>query len=231
MIIFNHLAKCGGSSVTDLLRARFGDRYRICHPPDWNQIWRDLHGNEIDCISGHFADPPEGIVQEFFSGRHFLFTLTRDPVARFNSVYFYSKFNNPAMHQDQTGRLLDINQTYQFGVFPYYTRNSQVETVCLLEVPPRSAALTQERFNFALSRYNLIGAVEQMNYFVGKLKEFDIVPADAEIPHSNESTKTDERLTEANLIDLMHKTRLDRQLHELVMQNGVLYRPAKVAAQ
>ncbi|WP_445681636.1 sulfotransferase family 2 domain-containing protein [Radicibacter daui] len=231
MIIFNHLAKCGGSSVTDLLRARFGDRYRICHPVNWSQIWLDLHGNEIDCISGHFLSPPEAMAQEFLSGRHFLFTLMRDPVSRFNSVYFYSKFNNQRMHQDAETRALNINDIYQYQIFPFYTRNSQVERICLLDTPPDSTLMTQERFNFALSRYNLIGAVEQMNYFVDKLKEFDIVPADAEIPHSNESTKTDERLTEANLIDLMHKTRLDRQLHELVMQNGVLYRPAKVAAQ
>jgi hypothetical protein len=231
MIIFNHLAKCGGSSITDLLGARFGDRYRICHPPNWNQIWQDLHGDKIECISGHFLSPPEQIAQEFLSGRHFIFTLTRDPVSRFNSVYFYSKFNNQRMHQQEETRALDINDAYRHKIFPFYMRNSQVERVCLLDTPPDRTLLTQERFNFALSHYNLVGAVEQMDHFVAKLREFGIVPADAAIPHSNESTKTSDSLNDANLADLKQRTRLDQQLHDLVMQNGVLYRPAVEAAQ
>ncbi len=114
--VFNHLPKCGGTTLNDLLTKSF-DTYLI--------VLFDLYGlkfpeHRIDLLCGHYTD---GLEHFLFPRREFYkITFLRNPFLRYISLYYHQKTIQPYDQRFQ----VDIN-TFLFQSSHILKRNPFIQ--------------------------------------------------------------------------------------------------------
>lgn len=219
MIIFNHLPKCGGTSINRLLEARFGDRYVRHEPLDWARVLEDLACDRLDCISGHYLNMPAAVRPAFFDARHVRLSLVRDPVERFISAYHFFRHVRPDLDPQGAARSLPLDRFFYFAVANdwAYVRNTQAEQLCgRAEVTPNEALL------FCPDTYAAIGSVERIDAFVDLLTARGLLPPGTTAGRENPAPRDSAPLDPQVEGDLLARVSRDRVLAEWIHGQGVI---------
>ena len=90
-VFFNHLAKCGGTSINDLARSQYGDKFHvISHSTTFEQVQKWL-SMDVVFLSAEIYNINDDILKLLLSSPDLIrVILTRDPVDRFISFCTYS---------------------------------------------------------------------------------------------------------------------------------------------
>ena len=214
-IFFDHIYKCGGTSIIKILKTQFSDsEILLLDFKGAASVAMKLH-TDYRIIAGHFWFLPK----EELPVDHFSITLLRNPIDRIISHYFYIKnnaysssapgfsaiktndFHDYIFSQDPS--ILSIIKNYQTCHYLQLEWNGtdQLDEVKQLELAKK-----------ALLNYNLVGVFHQFSEFVDILCYECGWPPAKEIPRENVTSKRPklsevdpkiiQRLEELNQLDL-----------------------------
>lgn len=120
-LLYTHIPKCAGSSVTRALRKWFGKQFHKLNQDEHRDIvlprveTRDAQGNwlsNVKCIHGHFNHGRGSGLPYFYPELNQYFTIVRDPFDLAVSMYFFAKGRSRDGRFWFRGQSIDINQQF-----------------------------------------------------------------------------------------------------------------------
>lgn len=230
-----HIPKTAGTSLVNLMAAKFGQRFRQTDPG--GMFWYRPYLGEFDCISGHIPffmlameDRPREVL-----------CLLRRPIDRVLSAinHFLSEAHHP-VHQVLTGGLVDM--TDLFHTMPFAMELCNLQTRMLGLCAPRDLirkaragdyqAFQELDTSYVLSEVNSehlerakstietgmqIGIFEHLDYSVSQVLG-DLVPSASAVPHLRAPTRRTET-PRALLQTIADANRLDLLLYDFALEH------------
>jgi hypothetical protein len=222
-LVFDHLPKCGGSSIMVYLRSNYLRRQTFAidgaRPLADVARFRRLpearrHGFQL--VSGHLANRLVPLVH----GESLLVTVLRDPIDRIVSHYYFAKgLREHYLHDTIVRRGLSLEEYVTSGISDeltnWYTAHFSQRTPAEVEAAPEEslqAALD------AVRRYDLVGFVDDIGGFATALRALAELPIEFGGTRTN-VTRTRPKLRdvpEASLATIAAANHLDVQLYREV---------------
>ncbi|MBU6448555.1 MAG: hypothetical protein KGQ26_02910 [Rhodospirillales bacterium] len=207
-LISVHVAKAGGSSTRELLRAAFGSRFmedyndnpadpvsrRTLDPAGYARL-RYAMPDDKSCIHGHFHPAKYNIADDMF-----LFTMLRHPVDNIMSIFWFWK-------------------TFSAGTEPLhsYFLAQNLSVVETAKLPILRRLFSETYFGgFDMSRFNLVGRHEAREDTLHTLSQRIGIPFDVTI-RENVTPDSGERLAMAE------NPMLRRQLEDVLADDIRFY--------
>lgn len=214
LVVFVHIPKAGGMSITRLLKETYGDRLLIAHPlVGWPQRWSDEtraliaeKRHHFRAFAGHCAYG----IHEVFGRPARYFTTVRHPLARMQSYYNFVR-RWEIHHHHHKAKSLDIAQFFQRMADSGDIEFGNLQ--CLLIAGEKkfeaAKARIEEKFDFAVPVPRLSEALPVLAAAYGW-------PAVAEAPRENttEHLSTLQRLPQNLLDQLVEANAEDQSLYD-----------------
>ncbi len=218
-LVFNHLPKCGGMSVTEALAGVFGNAVGRYQGHDWDRLRALLDDPDVPAIAAHLPPPvPDDVRAALFAPDTVLITVVRDPVARLQSLYSHYRAAGPANHVCRQGSLSAILDHPELD---FYERSSQSEQIALR----RGIRRADPVLTTLAHHYAVIAPLENLGSLLQILHEHGLC-RDPRPPHSNRSQSHAGRaLTAEEAARVRRRCALDTALHRHVLGCGCLTNP------
>jgi hypothetical protein len=218
LVVYVHVPKAGGMSVTRMLRDIYGDQLLVAHPRGgWPQVLSDetLHdiktnSNSYRAYSGHHAF---GIHQVFGRPARYMTTI-REPLSRLESYYNFVK-HWEIHHHHQVARDGTIGQFFQFLLDRNDIEVANLQ--CLLMCGEKSFERAREclaaNFEFVIP----LPRLAQAPPVLAKAFDWPFVP---DLHRENETMhrETISELPDGMMEILAEVNSADRQLYEYAME-------------
>ncbi|WP_282134446.1 sulfotransferase family 2 domain-containing protein [Seonamhaeicola maritimus] len=220
-VIFDHLPKCGGSSINKFLSDSFPEKYsfKIGKPVlDSVEKFKNIPESKrrkIKLVYGHLAN-------ELFDFAHpdsIRVTVFRDPIDRIVSHYYYAKNNKGHyLHQriniDNIG--LDeycyLNLSHELENW-YVTHFSGLNIQEIKMNPAKSIDLA---YNKIIEKFHLIGFQNDISSFIEELRNIAKIPNQFknEVVNITEGRKSIKDIDQFSIKRILNKNDLDVELFE-----------------
>lgn len=218
LIVFVHIPKAGGMSMTRVLKDAYGDRLLIAHPLlGWPQQWSEETRRLIaekryyfQAFAGHGAYG----IHEVFGRPARYFTTVRDPLARMQSYYNFVR-RWEIHHHHEKAKSMGIAEFFQHMVDSGDIEFGNLQ--CLLIAGEKSFAAAKaridEKFDFAVPVPRLSEALAVLGKAYGW-------PPPPEAPRENttEHLSTLRSLPQRLMDQLVEANAEDRLLYEYCEQ-------------
>ncbi|NND45576.1 MAG: sulfotransferase family 2 domain-containing protein [Xanthomonadales bacterium] len=193
-----HIPKCGGSSVSNVLRGWFGRGFkrhyhdeRRNRPPRKHRLYTWLPPRRYRarlCIHGHFNHKRGNGVEDYYPGAEQMITFVRDPFELHMSTYFYVR----RMAEE------DRNQAYHGGTLHPIIEHDWTLTEFLENAPASylmsflPADVTMGNFQQVLDeRFILVGLTERLQQSMDVLAQRLGFPP-VQVPRDNVSPRRED---------------------------------------
>ncbi len=175
-ILFNHLPKCGGSSLNTYLGTQYPENKIFAiegsDPRKSVDLFKTLSQEErysYDLITGHNANE----LLDYVHPDCLKITVFRDPIHRIVSHYYYAKdTKDHYLHSKINELKLNLEQYATLNLSDelrnYYTTHFSGLTISDAEKNPEDSVT--KALEFVLERYNLMGVLDEFETFITKLK-------------------------------------------------------------
>jgi hypothetical protein len=176
-ILFDHLPKCGGTSLKVYLRAQYPSKKVFSidglNPTASLDKFKKLSRNKrhgYDLVEGHCANDLLGYVHP----NSLKITMLRDPVERIISHFFYVK-RTPKhyLHSIVVSSAMDLEQFVTSGISAelsnWYTSHFSLMSAEEVERQPDRAVA--KAFDFVSTQYDIIGFLNDYSGFVRQVAE------------------------------------------------------------
>ena len=200
-VVFHHVPKCGGSSVSRALHVRYplsfasfptAPTYRAIEALNPEQDDRCVRDSVLDfrhkqllfylfsdvrCIAGHVRFSPQAY--ELFSPKYHFITTLRDPISLLVSLFFYDSVAVADRWRCDTNieRFLETERAALFGaIYAHFFSGLPLES------DSRSRAVI-DRAKANLARFAAVGLTDDMAHFERRLR--DVLGVRLRIGHRN----------------------------------------------
>jgi hypothetical protein len=173
-IIFDHIPKCGGSSLTAYLRKYYPTR-KIFTISGFSPGLSIDHFKQLslaeryqyDLIAGHNAN----LLFDYFDPESLKITILRSPVDRIISHYFFAKrtphhYLYTTIHQNNIS-LEDYVKSNNLELYNLYTTHFSGLTLKNVQSNPEQAI--EHALKNLMNRYDIIGFLDDFNLFIKKV--------------------------------------------------------------
>ncbi|WPD22742.1 MAG: sulfotransferase family 2 domain-containing protein [Candidatus Electrothrix scaldis] len=176
-ILFDHLPKCGGSSLTTYLASNYPKRKIFCiegsNPRESVESFKRLSQNNrysIDLIQGHLAHE----LLDWIHPDTLKITVLRGPVDRIISHYYYVKlYKNHYLHEKVSRAAMTLEEYALSGLSNelrnWYTTHFSGYTVEEAEKSPEESIA--KAAEIILRQYDVVGFLDDFTGFVATLKK------------------------------------------------------------
>jgi len=174
-ILFDHLPKCGGASLSNYLQANFPKRktYSIDSSRLEQSIeeFKDLPEDDrysFDLVKGHQAIK----LLDYVHPDSLRVTVFRDPIERIISHYYYVK-RRPGhyLYENVAGANMTLDEYVASGltgeVCNYYTTRYSGLSICEAERRPDEAVA--KAFETIINSYDIVGFLEDYAFFMNEI--------------------------------------------------------------
>lgn len=220
MLLFDHLPKTGGTSLTEVLASLCGAPYAMDGTAR-NHAAEILRKNRKPFLSGHFWFS----IGDRLDPEIYYATVLRDPIDRFLSQYFFSRNASESECQRDPAaiatRCLDLDE-YVFSSEQTLVRacsNVQAHHFAALTLPFNTPAASDEILYQAavkaLQQYDLVGIYEDLHGFIDVFcADWGFVPPET-LPFRNITSQRlrPGEINPATLAKLKAANEVDRELY------------------
>jgi hypothetical protein len=175
-ILFDHLPKCGGSSLTTYLTANYPRRKVFCieggSPSESVESFKRLSQESrysIDLIQGHLAHE----LLDFIHPDTFKIAVLRDPVDRIVSHYYYVKSSESHYLHDKVSRSAMTLKEYVLSDFSDELRNwytTHFSGYTVKDAEERGEESVAKATEVILTQYDIVGFLENFTPFINNLQ-------------------------------------------------------------
>jgi hypothetical protein len=216
LIVYVHVPKAGGMSMTRMLRDVYGDQLLVAHPNGgWPQVFSDDALRDIRershfyrAFSGHHA---HGIHEIFRRSARYITTI-REPLSRLESYYNFVK-HWEIHHHHKVARDGNIREFFQFLLDSEDIEVSNLQ--CLLMCGEKSFETARRHLEASFEFVIPLSCLAQAPPILAKAFEWPFVPRlhrENETPHK----ETMSELPGTMIATLSAANLADRQLYEYV---------------
>ncbi|WP_396621487.1 hypothetical protein [Marinobacter sp. W-8] len=177
-LISIHLPKCGGSSLTSVLKDWFGDFYRE-HYYRPGVMPEKLKLSPGLCIHGHFVPERKVSVKDYYPEASQFITFVRDPLKSVESLYYF----NLKRSKIRKEKGLDNNYDRFMTKFPDVDHFVSNAKFWMLDQLPFE--VNKENYKKVISEFVYIGVVEEYERSLAGLSDALGKKMPELVPHKN----------------------------------------------